>query len=169
MNTIEHAMAETVSSIWASILGKDVFPVLDGDHDDAHEATFVGCIHVTGPEVGVVMLRCPAGLATELASAMFSLPCADVGVSDAQDALGELTNIMGGNFKAMLSDGHHLSLPTVVEGNDFRTKFIGTRLVARVGFECDGRHVVASFYRDGALAGGAGDTGVSRVTAVHGM
>jgi CheY-specific phosphatase CheX len=156
MSTIEDAMSQTVTTIWESIIGTAIRPADVPVAYDSREPAFVGCIHVTGPEGGVVTLECSAALACVTASAMFQIPQAQVGVTEAQDALGELTNIMGGNFKAMLSDGHHLSLPTVVEGSDFRTKFIGTRLAARVSFDCAGRYVVASFYRDGASPGSGG-------------
>jgi CheY-specific phosphatase CheX len=167
MSAIEDAMSQTVTTIWESIIGTEIRPADVPPTDDAREPAFVGCIHVTGPEGGVVTLECSAALAAETASAMFQIPQAQVGVSEAQDALGELTNIMGGNFKAMLSDGHHLSLPTVVEGSDFRTKFIGTLLAARVGFDCAGRYVVASFYRDGVSATSRETRRQARTVTVH--
>lgn len=154
MSATEDAMCQTVMAMWESLLETEISPVEFTADDASRESALIGCIHVAGPEGGVVTLECPAALAREAASTMFQIPQATVGPDDAQDALGELTNIMGGNFKALLSDGHQLSLPTVVEGRDFRARFIGTRLAVRVAFDCTGRRLVASFFRDGAQAAG---------------
>ena len=152
MTAIEEAMTQTVLVMWESVIGTAIVPTNGSGAAGSGEPSLVGCIHVTGPEGGVVTLECPEALARDTAAAMFQLPVADVSAAEAQDALGELTNIMGGNLKAVLCEGHQLSLPTVVEGSDFRTRFIGTRLAARVGFDCSGKRLVASFFREGARA-----------------
>ncbi|MEO8000030.1 MAG: chemotaxis protein CheX, partial [Gemmatimonadaceae bacterium] len=152
MTSIDSAMSQTVTTMWESVLGTDIQTVGNELTDVNREHSLVGCIHVTGPEGGVVTLECSDALARTSASAMFHMSLEDVQSADAEDSLGELTNIIGGNFKAMLSDGHQLSLPTVVEGKDFRTRFIGTRLASRVGFLCSGEPLVASFFREGARA-----------------
>ncbi len=152
MTEIDAAMSQTVTMMWESVLGSDIQETGSDATEVNREHGLVGCIHVTGPEGGVVTLECSDALARASASAMFNLAMDEVQPADAEDSLGELTNIVGGNFKALLSDGHQLSLPTVVEGKDFRTRFIGTRLASRVGFTCSGEPLVASFFREGARA-----------------
>ena len=145
MNTMEEALTQTVTSIWESLLGTEIHAAAYSAGMES-DGALVGCIHVTGPAGGVVTLRCSHILARQAAAAMFQKAPADVQLSEEQDALAELTNIVGGNFKALLSDGHHLSLPIVVEGADFRTRFVGTELAAHVAFDCGGVSLVASFF-----------------------
>lgn len=154
MSAIEDAMSQTVIAMWESLLESEIHPTEAKADDASREFALVGCIHISGPDGGVVTLECPEALAREAASTMFQIQLVNVSTEDAQDALGELTNIMGGNFKALLNEGHLLSLPTVVEGRDFRTRFIGTELSVRAAFDCADRHLVASFYRYGARASG---------------
>lgn len=152
MNSMEDAISQTVTAIWESMFEAEIRPK-DAPADDVPgEPGLVGCIHVTGPEGGVVTLECSDALARAAASAMFGLPANEVAISDSEDALAELANVVGGNFKAMLSDGHLLSLPTVVGGRDFRTRFIGTQLAARVAFDAGGEQLVVTFFREGARA-----------------
>ena len=48
------------------------------------------------------MLHCPAGLARNATPLIFSQPKELVSVNDVQDAIGEITNMIGGNIKALL-------------------------------------------------------------------
>jgi CheY-specific phosphatase CheX len=61
-----------------------------------------------------------------------------------QDALGEITNMTGGNIKALLPGACHLSLPAVVEGTSYTIRVPSTRIVTRVPFECEGMHGAVS-------------------------
>ena len=48
------------------------------------------------------MLHCPAGLARNTTPLIFSQPKELVSVNEVQDAIGEITNMIGGNIKALL-------------------------------------------------------------------
>ena len=154
MNYLDEALAQTVTVMWDSVLGTELLPV---DHTSvpANDHGLVGCIHVTGPDGGVVTIECSSALARAAACTMFNILPTTVGEADAEDSLGELANIVGGNFKGLLGPGHQLSLPKVVEGRDFRTRFIGTQLASRVSFSNLGEPLTVSFFREGARAGGA--------------
>jgi CheY-specific phosphatase CheX len=147
---MEAAISQTVTAMWSSLFETEIWQNDSPTRGDTHD--LVGCIHVTGPEGGVVTLECSEALAREIAATMFALAPTLVGMADAEDALGELANVVGGNFKAFLEGAHQLSLPTVVEGRDFRARFIGTELAARMSFDCAGERLVASFFRDVARA-----------------
>ena len=53
-----------------------------------------------------------------------------------RDALGELTNILGGNLKALLPGPCHLGLPTVGSGQDFSAGLPAGRPLLQVPFRC---------------------------------
>ena len=68
---------------------------------------------------------------------MFHLEEQSAGPEDLQDALGELTNMTGGNIKSLLPEPCRLSLPTVaVTNQSFRIP--GSDLVTQVAFKCNG-------------------------------
>ncbi len=92
-----------------------------------------GNISISGDVAATVTVQCSMELANAVARHMFG----DIPLSpeDVQDTVGELTNIVGGNVKALLSEGGgHLSLPVVVEGSDFSVRVPGSCLVSRVTF-----------------------------------
>jgi len=70
------------------------------------------CVQFAGAWSGGVLLRCDSGLAHACAAILLADDaCDDAAV---RDALGELTNIVAGNLKAVLPAPSHLSLPAVV-------------------------------------------------------
>jgi chemotaxis protein CheX len=61
-----------------------------------------------------------------------------------RDALGELTNMVAGNVKAMLPQPSAISLPTVAFGRHYDITVVGTRLVASVSFTSETHPFVVS-------------------------
>lgn len=78
------------------------------------------CVSVRGPWNGSVVLFCSRSLAKTAAAAMFGIEGGAVEDADARDALGEMTNIIGGNFKCVETtfdaEPGRLSLPVVTDG-----------------------------------------------------
>ena len=78
-------------------------------------------VGMAGALCGMTTIRCSRGIAAKLASQMLG----DVAVSNpasARDALGELCNMIAGNFKSKitgLADACMLSVPTVIAGEDY--------------------------------------------------
>lgn len=169
MTPMEDAIAQTVSSMWELLIGGTIAICDDPDGEVASDArALAGCIHVTGADGGVITIECPEILARACAAALFQVPVGALDLREAQDALAEMANIIGGNFKALLGAGHYLSLPTVVEGRDFRTRFVGTRLEARVAFDTDAGRLVASFFKDAARVGVRPDDRIATQSPIFG-
>lgn len=106
--------------------------------------SLVGVVQITGDWVGAVTVQVPWTLAVRLAAAMFaasdSVPTRD----DQVDALGEITNMIGGSLKGIVDGCCHLSLPAVIAGSGYELCMPGGRTVHRVDFECDGEPFVVS-------------------------
>jgi CheY-specific phosphatase CheX len=83
-------------------------------------------------------------LAQRVAQIMFSLDGQLPSREDTQDALGEITNMTGGNIKALLPEPNVLSLPAVVEGEDYTLRVPGTCVVSRLVFQCQEAAFVVS-------------------------
>ena len=78
-------------------------------------------VGLAGSLCGMVTLHCSRDAATHLASLMLGGDAASQ-PSTARDALGELCNMIAGNFKAKignLADHCMLSVPTVIAGDDY--------------------------------------------------
>jgi chemotaxis protein CheX len=77
-------------------------------------------------------------VARELAAAMFGIEADDLGDEELVDALGEVTNMIGGNVKALVG-GNVLSLPSVTRGRDFLVAVPGSRVCASTRVESCGQ------------------------------
>jgi chemotaxis protein CheX len=80
-----------------------------------------GMVGLAGQMCGMLKVRCTAKSAVLMASKMLGIEPAQ-GSQDVLDALGEICNMVAGNFKnkvAGMGDGCMLSVPTVITGNDY--------------------------------------------------
>jgi chemotaxis protein CheX len=82
-----------------------------------------------------VLVRCPLALATLLTEAMFRGDEPPT-LEEVSDAMGELTNMVAGNTKALLPQPSAISLPTVAFGSHYEISVKGTHAVATVTFTC---------------------------------
>jgi chemotaxis protein CheX len=116
---------------WAPLMEvavREVFELMLGchltewslEHDTALDITAM--VGLAGQICGLVSLRCEQKSAVLMGSKMLGLEPGNVGAEMA-DALGEVCNMVAGNFKNKISgmgDGCMLSVPTVITGTDYR-------------------------------------------------
>ncbi len=144
-----HSIAE---SVWSAILGLDIRRSPDWTLAERDPGLLAGFVQITGAWEGAVVLYCPIALARRAAASMFEVAVDAASDAQTHDAIGELTNMTGGNLKALLPESCYLSLPTVISGAQAAV-VPGGRLVARVAFECEGQpFLVTIFGRDAATA-----------------
>jgi chemotaxis protein CheX len=93
-----------------------------------------GCVHIDGAWNGAALVECELPLARRMTAVLFDRAEGDVSLDDVRDALGELTNMVGGNVKALLPAPSRLSLPTVVEGADYAVTVPRTKPAGVVSF-----------------------------------
>jgi chemotaxis protein CheX len=139
MQIAESKICQLTESIWNSMLGLDVeksdSPVKLG------EGYYSGTIQISGAWDGEVSLDCSAELARSLAALMFGGEAETAASDEIRDALGELTNMLGGNIKSLLPGPCQLSLPNVTEDLDhidYQLRVQGGELLNEVGFYCEG-------------------------------
>jgi CheY-specific phosphatase CheX len=139
-------------SIWLSVLGLSLNP--SGSDADTLPGgpTLDGIVTISGDWQGAVILQVPQRLAQRVAAIMFQLGDGLPTLEDMQDALGEITNMTGGNLKALMPGSCYLSLPAVVNGNDYRIRIPTAHVLSRVLFECDGQPAVVSLVAAGGAA-----------------
>lgn len=122
---------EIAASIWETLFSVPLQPAADHVQVDAAQVV-TGCVQIDGAWNGAVMLQCGAELATRLAAELFRADAP--GPDDVRDTIGELTNMMAGNVKALLPEPSRISLPAVAFGNDYAITVLGTKPVATVAF-----------------------------------
>jgi chemotaxis protein CheX len=140
MNFNPDEMFQLAQSIWEATLGLPIEPDQSGAIGN-RPRSMAACIQITGAWNGAILLDCPAETARRAASIMFGADPAAVTLSDLQDAVAELVNMIGGNFKALLPETCYLSLPAVVEGGDYSARVPGSKSIGRVPFTCEGQPV----------------------------
>ena len=98
---LAHALAktfQTMLNLQLESVDPGAVPGLEGTH-------LVGAIGFSGRASGVVRLRLSQDSAREIAAHILGVePAAVTDAAEIADAVGELTNIMTGNFKSNLSD-----------------------------------------------------------------
>ncbi len=91
-----------------------------------------GCIQISGAWQGAVVLLTTDGFARNAASRMLCIELEDLTSADIQDAMAELTNMIGGNIKSQVPGPSYLSLPSVTTGADFDFCLANSRPVNNV-------------------------------------
>lgn len=145
MSFNDEQIREVTESVWTSMLGAQLAPASGRSHQPDSNARYVfGCVHISGGWEGAITIGCSTAFARRAAGTMFELTPETASLDEVRDALGELTNIVGGNIKAMLPGPSKLSLPTVTEGSDYSFHVQGSAPLREVWFECDGEPLVVS-------------------------
>ncbi len=137
MQLYETEICEYTESIWKNILDLDVKKITEEYCPPEGEKILAGCVHISGEWEGTVVLDCPTELARKVASIMFDLKDDELTLDLIQDALGELTNMTGGNLKSLLPEPCYLSLPAVTM-TEIGLKIPGSELTTAVTFKCWG-------------------------------
>lgn len=140
--TFHEEITQLTTSVWDSILHLPIEP--ESGPLPETQRTIAACVQITGAWRGAVALSCGEELAAEAATVMFAIDGGKPARNDLQDALGELVNMIGGNIKALLPETCHLSLPSVVEGSDYRVRVPGSRLVTQVPMRCGSHTLIVS-------------------------
>ncbi len=133
MKTANELMAHNgVPENWLPMLelsAREVFEIMLGcklESADAQQPVKTECtamVGLAGQLCGVVTLRCSAQAASLMTSRMLGVDPKDA-TTEMWDAIGEVANMIAGNFKNKLTgmaDGCLLSVPTVIIGDDYST------------------------------------------------
>jgi chemotaxis protein CheX len=125
-----------VEEVFGIMLNCKVRPVADSEHKAIAE--FTAMVGLAGSLSGILTVCCAAKSAGQLAKSMLG----DAATSDDEvaDALGEICNMIAGNFKNKLAGTDEtcmLSVPTVISGEEytFRSMAEGNALETIILFE----------------------------------
>lgn len=129
-----------IEEIWQSLLGWEASP-LDDLPEPAADDCWTGCVAITGAWNGRILLRCHGELLKEATAAILQLTPEALSPELMRDALCELTNIVGGNLKALVGGKCSLGLPAVLDDED-AARGSSFRPVLQMAFQSRGRPMI---------------------------
>ncbi len=130
-------IVEIAQEVWESFLSMSLLPHPLGPDAPALEGqTVTGCVHVSGEWTGSVFLSCHFEVAAAATEAMFAADPGSQSPDEISDALGELTNMVGGNVKSLLPAPSRLSVPSIAVGRSCSVRVPGAVLLDRVVLVC---------------------------------
>ncbi|WP_168582430.1 chemotaxis protein CheX [Gephyromycinifex aptenodytis] len=129
-------VAQIVNEVWSSMLGLPVEalaletpPTIDG-------GAVAGSVGVSGATECLICVEMSADAARLFGATMFGLDEADASNDDISDAIGELTNMVGGNIKSLLPEPSSLSLPVVAQGTSPTLKVPSAKKMLDATYMC---------------------------------
>jgi chemotaxis protein CheX len=155
MNSSKLAATSGDREAWPALMElapREVFQLMLGCEltQPAEEAiaspSVTSMVGLAGKLCGVMSVHCDDKAAALMTSKMLGVPLDNVG-ADISDALGEICNMVAGNFKnkiSGLSDGCMLSPPTVVMGSNYSTYAMADSPALQVRVLFEGRPVIIS-------------------------
>jgi len=126
------------------VIVDDVFLAMLGVAVEAHpsppktdEEQITASVFLVGSCRGGVSIEMGVSQAVHLTRCLNSTAQPSGLDDDVRDAMGELANMIGGNLKASLPSGAHLSIPSVVRGTDYKLRMCGVAEITSFGFSTD--------------------------------
>ena len=122
-------VTEITKDVWSSFLQMDLEV---GPPGALSGHTLTGCVAISGEWNGTVVVQAAAAHAHAAAEAMFMAEPGTLSEDEVMDALGELTNMVGGNIKSLMPEPSKLSIPSVTGGDNTTVRVPGGTLVDSV-------------------------------------
>lgn len=123
---------DVVQNVWQSFLNDQI--EFTDQIEEQERCYLTGFIQITGGWNGAVVCTATNRLVRLVAQTLFGLPEDQLTPDFLQDALAEVTNMVGGNLKAILPGPSYLCLPAVIEGQDYSVSVRATHPVLTVRF-----------------------------------
>ncbi len=138
-------LTRAVQQVFSSLLGIEL---VDGNGerppDFPPERKVSAAVGISGDWNGAVVFECGTGTARHLTRVMMGSDAPGDVDESVKDVIGEITNMVAGNFKNCLPGHSVLTLPCFIEGSDYSMDIIqGQRLVSQPMLY-EGRGIVLS-------------------------
>lgn len=140
---LHHATAEVFSMMAGMEIAADAAaPVQLTENAVSPTVTVTGAVGIAGALSAIMSVRCSTQCATNIASHMLGVSI-DEATPHQRDAIGEICNMVAGNFKAKigLEDKCMLSVPTVITGGNYQLHAASANRRIPIRFSCEGEVV----------------------------
>lgn len=136
MQLMSDDVAAIVQEVWSSMLGLEIEPI--AGKDAVTGPAIAGSVGVTGASDCLIAVEMDQSTAKLIGAAMFMMGVDEISMSDVTDAVGELTNMVGGNIKSLLPEPSTLSLPVVAQGKSPTLRVPGGKPLLEASYVSDG-------------------------------
>jgi hypothetical protein len=130
---VQSQLAQIVEAVFENMIGLDAASCPAPWFPSATRLT--AQVHLSGAWNGAVLLECDRNLACEFTRRFLSAAASPPFNEVVCDMLGELANMIGGNWKCSLARGIRLSTPVVTDGGGSSLQG-GAEVQERLAFEC---------------------------------
>jgi hypothetical protein len=140
----DRLLVQLVASVWENILQ---LPAQNRDtpESDPPKTTDLpllgAAVRITGKWEGMVALTASRSLAAKCTAIMHQRQPDDLSEGEVRDGWGELTNMVGGNLKALVPPESRLSLPEIREATGYGWTEPGLRVLNQLTFACLGQRI----------------------------
>ena len=145
MQYLEKEIVNYTQDVWSSFLGmtatRSAESIQPGDHFQH------AYVQIVGAWTGIIVVHFPPDLAHQITEQMFSIEPGKVSLTQNEDALGEVANMVGGNIKSLLPHPSYISHPHV-ELDRPAPQFPGVTEESHITFECEQKNFVVSILKD---------------------
>ena len=133
----QEEICQFVTDTWSALLNMNASTTDKPFAQKGKDNTLAGCVQIAGEWQGTVILYAPKELSKKIAGVVYGLDEAEVEISQAQDIIAEITNILAGNIKSILPAPCSISLPSVAI-TDYNLHHPGSETLTAVNFDCEG-------------------------------
>ena len=137
---------ELIVDIWRTALELPLARV-DEASDEPGLKTCTAVVHLTGAFKGTVALTAAVPLAAECSARMFQTSVDKLTAAEVQDSWGEMSNMVAGNLKALVSKPSVISLPTVMEGSTYTFRIPRASPINELTYACLGHRMRVTILR----------------------
>ena len=141
---LENEICQVIEGVWNDFLEVPVERRSLPPSASGEAIALTGCVRFTGAWEGALLLQYPIELARSAAAAMFHVQPEEVTREHARDAVGELTNMVGGNLKALLPSPCQIGLPNVTEEKLNPPIVRGDRPLNQLAFQCQAQRFLVT-------------------------
>lgn len=146
MHLSSEDVAQIVNEVWSSMLGLPV-DLLDVEPRPKIVGDAVsGSVAVSGATDCLICVEMSSEAAQVFGATMFGMEVGEASEDDVSDAIGELTNMVGGNVKSLLPEPSSLSLPVVAEGKSPTLKVPSATKLLDAVYICDEHPLVVTVW-----------------------
>lgn len=143
--TIIEYVRTSTADVFSTMLGMEI--VNEPEYSDENAPTVsdgvLALVGMAGTWAGTGAISCTAAFACRICNQLLMAEATSVN-EEVLDAVGEVANMIIGNFKTMIEE--HLgplglSIPTVIYGRNFTSRSLGTNSWIVVPFSCEGEGI----------------------------
>jgi len=146
MHVDEQQILSLSQQLWNDHLGLRVSP-LEGPGQEVDERTWSSCINISGAWQGALMLECPESIVRHAAVMLFASDGEETTTEDIEDALKELSVMMGKRMRQVLPEATKLSRPSIVNEPDRKVILESLSELTDLHLSCEGRPVRISLLK----------------------